>query len=157
MKAKHLNPFVTAAKSVLGQFFPDAQFERGELEVIDQPGNPRSVAVLIGISGDLEGRVIYEMHKETAVDLAAEMNGEDIPGFNEMVRSTIQELGNIVSGNAAQELESTENELSISITPPSLIVGEDTQISDSVSQSYIQVPLLTNDNEILINLSVRES
>ncbi|MFB6354915.1 MAG: chemotaxis protein CheX [bacterium] len=157
MKAKYLNPFISAGTSVLRQFMPDIEIERGELEVVDQPSSPRTIAVYIGISGDLEGRVIYEMNKVTAVNLASAMNGEDLPGFNELVRSTIQELSNIISGNASQELETNADNKSINITPPSMIIGEETEISDSVTESFIQVPLNTNYGEILINLAVREN
>lgn len=114
-------------------------------------------ATYIGISGDLEGRVIYEMNRITAVNLASEMNDEDIPGLNELVRSTIQELGNIISGNATTKLRNVANKKTISITPPSMIVGSDTEISDNVSRKFLKVPLKTNMGDIYINLAVRES
>lgn len=156
MKAEYLNPFITAGTSVLRQFIPDIEIERGDADVVQQPGHPRSVATYIGISGDLEGRVIYEMNRVTAIELAEAMNEDDnIPGLNELVRSTIQELANIISGNASRELEG--DGLSISITPPSMIIGEDTEISDSVSETFIQLPLQTNYGEIMINLAVRET
>lgn len=158
MEAEYLNPFITAATSVLRQFIPDVEIERGNPDVIDQPGHPRSVATYIGISGDLEGRVIYEMNRLTAIELARAMNEDpDIPGLNELVRSTIQELANIISGNASRELEGMEEGLSISITPPTMIIGEDTEISDSVSETFVQLPLDTNYGELMINLAVRKT
>lgn len=157
MKAEYLNPFINAATSVLRQFIPDIDINRGEIDIIDQPGHPRTVATYIGISGDLEGRVMYEMNRSTAVGIAEVMNGEELPGLNDLTRSTIQELGNIISGNASQELKQGFDGLTINITPPSLIIGENTEITDSVSDRFISVPLDTNYGEVVINLSVREN
>lgn len=157
MKADYLNPFISAATDVLEQFIPDIEIERGELNATSSPLETLGVAVYIGISGELEGRVIYDMDRQTAVDLASAMNGEDLPGMNELVRSTLQELGNVISGNATTNLRQEADSKTIDITPPSMIVGADTEISDSVEQSLIQVPLKTNYGTLIINLAVREN
>lgn len=157
MKAEYLNPFIEAATDVLKQFIPDIEIDRGELDATTSPSETLGVAVYIGISGDLEGRVIYDMGRETAVDLASAMNQEDLPGMNELVRSTLQELGNVISGNATTNLRKAADSRTIDITPPSMIVGADTEISDSVEQTLIQVPLQTNYGTLVINLAVRES
>lgn len=157
MKAQYINPFVKTAISTLEQFIPDIEIERGELEVSESPFEAGGTATYIGISGDLEGRVIYEMNRITAVNIASEMNGEDLPGMNDLVRSTIQELGNIISGNATTELRSAAEEKEIEITPPSMIIGKDTEITDSVSSKFLRVPLETNHGNIHINVAVRES
>ncbi len=157
MKAEYINPFVKTAISTLEQFISDIEIERGELEVSESPFEAGGTATYIGISGDLEGRVIYEMNRITAVNIASAMNDEDFPGMNDLVRSTIQELGNIISGNATTELRSAADEKVIEITPPTMIIGSDTKITDSVSSKFLRVPLETNYGDIHINVAVRES
>lgn len=157
MKAEYINPFVTAAISTLQQFIPEIEINRGDLDVSQTPSQSLGTATYIGISGDIEGRVIYDMNRVTAVKIASEMNGEDIPGLNELVRSTIQELGNIITGNASAKLHKQLDGKHIDITPPSLIVGEDMEISDSISDKYLQVPLESNLGTILINVNIKES
>ncbi|MFB6355942.1 MAG: chemotaxis protein CheX [bacterium] len=156
MKADHLNPFISAAQDVLQQFLPEIDIELGDPSISDAPTETLGAATYIGISGELEGRVIYDMDRVTATNLASAMNGEEIPGMNELVRSTIQELANVISGNAATNLRREAEDKEIDITPPSMIVG-DTEISDSVSRQYITVPLATNHGTIIINLAVRET
>ncbi len=156
MKAEYINPFVSSAISTLEQFIPDIEIERGELDVADTPSHTLGAAVYIGISGKLKGRVIYDMGRITAVKIASEMNGEDIPGLNDLVRSTIQELGNIITGNASSKLHKQLDGKHIDITPPSLIVGDETEISDSISSKYLVVPLQTDLGEIIINLNIKE-
>lgn len=157
MKAKYLNPFLSAANNVIQQFIPDIDIERGELSAAKSPTESLGVAVFIGISGELEGRVIYDMEPSTAINLASAMNGEDIPEVNDLVRSTLQELGNVISGTATTNLRQAAESKTIDITPPSMILGPDTEISDSVQQTLIQVPLETNYGTLVINLAVRES
>ncbi len=157
MKAEYINPFVTSAISTLEQFIPGIEIDRGELDISDSPSQSLGTATYIGISGDIEGRVIYDMNRITAVKVASKMNGEDIPGLNDMVRSTIQELGNIITGNASSKLHKQLDGKHIDITPPSLIVGEDMEISDSVSSKYLQVPLNTNLGTVLINVNIQEN
>lgn len=157
MKADYINPFVSSAISTLQQFIPDLEIDRGELSLSSTPSQSLGTATYIGISGDLRGRVIYDMNRVTAVRIASKMNGEDIPGLNELVRSTIQELGNIITGNASSKLHKQLDGKHIDITPPSLIVGEDMEISDSVSKKYLQVPLETNLGTILINVNIKEN
>jgi len=157
MKAQFINPFVTAAISTLKQFIPDIEIERGELDFASAPAETLGAAVYIGISGELQGRVIYDMGRTTAVKIASAMNQEDLPGLNDMVRSTIQELGNIISGNASSKLHKELDGKHIDITPPSMIVGNDTQISDSVSSKYLMVPLNTNYGQLIINVNIREN
>lgn len=155
MKADYINPFVRTAVRTLKQFIPDLEIERGEVTLAKSPFETVGTATYIGISGDLQGRVIYEMDRDTAVKIASEMNGEELPGMNEMVRSTIQELGNIISGNATTELRKAAGEKEIDITPPSMIVGNETEISDSVSSEFLCVPLETNLGEVVINVAVK--
>lgn len=154
MKAQFINPFVTAAVSTLEQFIPDSEINRGELNVAEAPVQTRGAAVYIGISGELQGRVIYDMDRSTAIKIANAMNHENLSELNDLVCSTIQELGNIISGNATSKLHEELNGKKVNITPPSMIVGGDTQISDSVDSKYLKVPLNCNCGEILINLNI---
>ena len=156
MKAEYINPFISSLVEVLEQYVEDIEFERGELDVIEQPTETLGTMTLVGISGDLQGRVLYIMNRPAAVSIAEIMNGEDFPGLNEMVRSTIQELCNIVSGNAATKLRQAADDKTIDLTPPSMVVGTDTEISDNINGKLLEVPLETNYGDILVNLAVKE-
>lgn len=157
MKAKYVNPFLTAFIEVMQQFIDDLEIERGEPSVAEAPFTSRGAAVYIGISGDLEGRVIYDMSRVTAVELASAMTEESLPGLNEMVRSTIQELAKRISGNVGTKLGEVDGPIAIDITPPSLIVGADAEISDSISSEFLKVPLETNYGTVEVNMAVRET
>ncbi len=158
MKADHINPFVNSAKEVLQQFVPNLEIERGELGLEPTPADLLGATVYLGISGFLEGRVVYDMEPETAVNIASAMNHEELTELNELARSTIQELGNMISGNAATKLrERVETADEIFLSPPSMIMGEDTKLSDSAASKYLKIPLETNLGELVISVAVKES
>lgn len=156
MKVDYLNPFIRATTEVLRQFISDVEIERGELDLVDSPTETLGTMTYIGITGDLEGRVIYNMKRKAAVNIAGKMNGEEFQGMNNMVRSSIQELCNIITGNAGKYLHEAADGKDIEVTPPSLVTGRDTEVSDKINNKLIDVPLNTNYGEIIINLAVQE-
>ena len=56
--------------------------------------------VILKIDGDITGQVILDMSKEVAIKLAEIMNMEEIGEFNEMVKSSVQEIGESLSEKA---------------------------------------------------------
>jgi chemotaxis protein CheX len=157
LKAAYINPFVTKSVDTLRQFLPDADIERGDISAEETPFKADGTVTYLGISGDLEGRVIFQMEIDTALKIAGAMNQEEFDELNDIARSTIQELGNIISGNATTQLRSTADGKTIDITPPCLMIGQETTISDSVRSNYLKVPLHTTYGDFIINLAVQEA
>lgn len=154
MKAEHLNPFTEAAAYVLKEVLSDLEISRGALEVKQGPMITRGVATLIGITGQLRGHVIYDMDRKTALDLASAMNGEKLAGMNALVRSTINELANMISGNAASRLAGAGYRCDI--TPPTFIVGEQSEIFAFKGVQHLIVPIETPFGRVSISLAIQE-
>lgn len=157
MKADYINPFISATKNVLNQFISDIEFNHGEVKLENSQFSTTGVAAIVGISGDLEGRVILDMNIKTAKRIAGQMDGEQFEDLNEMAKACIQELANMMSGKATTTFRNKNNKLTINISPPSLLVGKDATIRDSVNTKLIKVPLKTNYGNLLINLGVKEN
>ena len=80
------------------------------------------------------------------------MGGMTVDTFDDMAKSAISELGNMIIGNTATIL-STRG-ISVEITPPSLLVGENIDVSPSIKQT-ICVPLdLGDSRNVDINVSI---
>lgn len=157
MKADYLNPFVQSSITVLGQFDSDLTVNRLDPSTVDSPYRTLGVTSYLGLTGALAGRVIYDMERKTARSIAGAMNGEPSLEMNDLGRSALQELSNMISGNAVTRLQNNGIDQDLDITPPSLIVGEGSEISDHQSNTYVQIPLETNHGQFLINLSISES
>ncbi|CAH0312207.1 CheY-P phosphatase CheX [Peribacillus simplex] len=111
---KVLNGTILAVKSVT-PFSLDVQTP----SLIRQPFEQESISILIGMTGDIRGRIIIEGTNGCMIKIGESMFGMPLEG--EMLESFAAELGNMLAGNIATSLAG-ENTL-IDITPPTVIVG----------------------------------
>ncbi|PCJ17208.1 MAG: chemotaxis protein CheX [Candidatus Cloacimonadota bacterium] len=151
---KILNPFFTSSFEVISEMAEGAKVTKGKLSLTDSSKfKSKGLAVIIGVTGVIEGRVILDMPISVAVKLASLMNFEEITKSNELVRSSLGELGNMISGKAVSRL--MEQGYQLNITPPSVFEGEGVTVSDTFSQQNIQAPLILDFGVIDVNLALR--
>jgi len=144
VKAEQLNPFLLSAKQVLQQVCQiDVQF--GPISKDDFYVNGEPLFIMLGITGEITGQVCVVMETDTAKDIASRMMmGMPITELDDMAKSALSELGNMMMGNAATLL-SNSNVL-IDITPPTLVFGS--AMITSPEMAVIKVPLLYQNHEI---------
>ena len=64
----------------------------------------KGVAAWIWLTGDIEGRIIFDLDPKTATKVASGFAGMEVPESDELVRETVCELANQVIGNAVTAL-----------------------------------------------------
>lgn len=84
-----------------------------------QPFVQKEMGVLIGIIGDVKGRIIIDSTSDCFSAIGATMFGMPLEG--EMLESFTGELGNMIAGNICTSVAG--NGVEIDITPPTVIVG----------------------------------
>ncbi|MFC0523217.1 chemotaxis protein CheX [Pontibacillus salicampi] len=87
--------------------------------VIQEPLIQADLGVLIGMTGDMEGRLLIEGTRECISSIGSSMFG--MPIGDEMLESFTGELANMIAGNLATIVSGRE--VHIDITPPTVIVG----------------------------------
>ena len=70
---EYINPFFESLSTVLHDML-GANPRRGEMYVKSTSTPILGVAAIIGLFGDLEGRVLYDMSEKTALAISSEMN-----------------------------------------------------------------------------------
>jgi chemotaxis protein CheX len=151
MKVEFINPFIAAAYLVL-ENMGNHKTEKGKLCVKSSPVAGSEVNSIIGVTGDIRGQVLYSMTAETAKKLASSMlMGMPVVEFDELCKSAINELGNMITGNAASELSNIG--LNCTITPPSLVMGENVSVSFKDAQILV-IPLMTDFGEFTIYVAL---
>ncbi|MFS0576328.1 chemotaxis protein CheX [Sporosarcina sp. 179-K 3D1 HS] len=85
-----------------------------------QPYEQMELSVLIGLVGDIKGRLLIDVTEEAIDVIGQSMFGMKIEG--EMVESFTGELGNMVAGNLCTVLENDGVKLDIS--PPTVMTGK---------------------------------
>lgn len=151
IQVEYINPFVTAAYEVLRAEI-GGEIERGDLRIVQTHYTSQDVTVMIGVTGEIEGMVLFGTAELTAVRMASKILGEKIPVFNELAESAFAEIGNVISGLAMAEFE--KSEIKCSISPPTVLIGHGTIIS-SLSIQRLLIPLLTQFGTIEISIALR--
>jgi chemotaxis protein CheX len=140
MNVQYLNPFLESASAVIQQFC-NVTITRGELAVTEWDYRDDHTWIRIGMTGHLEGHVFFGLHNDLALRIvSAMMGGFPVSELDELGKSAISELGNMISGNASTILYSQGVE--IDITPPQLIQHRDML---AVSGPALSAPLDLSD------------
>lgn len=151
MRVEYINPFVESAAYVLREV-ASLEVVRGTPTLKSSVFPAPPITVLLGMVGDVKGQVIYGMGRETGLALVSRMMmGASVTEFDEVARSAIGEVGNMVTGMAATKLEKLGAKVSIS--PPTVIMGNQMEIS-AIKTKVIVVPLETELGLIEINIGV---
>ena len=157
MRVEYINPFVEAAFNVLKEVL-QTDVKRGDLFLKSTTMQIQGVAALVGLAGDVEGRVLFDMTKSTALSVASSMNGEDMKVLDDMVKATITELANMITAQAVTKLHDLG--FKFDLTPPALFSGDNMEISNTMEVEALIVPMELGpggkDGKIEINVVIRE-
>lgn len=152
MNIKFLNPFVEAALEVL-QAEANLSADRGALSLQKSALSTSDITVLIGVVGQVQGVVLYELSTATALALVSRMMGQSFAEFDSLAQSGIAELGNVITGRASIKL--AEAGFVSNISPPTLVRGSGIRIT-TLDFPRILVPLISESGNIVVNLALRE-
>ncbi|GHV28443.1 chemotaxis protein CheX [Spirochaetia bacterium] len=153
MRVEYINPFVEAAFGVLKEVL-NTEVKRGDLYLKSTTMSIMGVAALVGLAGDVEGRVVFDMTKQTALGVAGAMNNETFTAMDELAKATIQELANMITAQAVTKLHALG--FKFDLTPPALFTGENMEISNREVEALIVPMELGSIGKIEINVAVRE-
>lgn len=154
MKVEYINPFIKASTEVL-QMIAQINFVTGKPYTKLSPFTPSSVLIVVGITGAIQGQAIISMEEELAKTVASKMMmGMPVTELDEMSKSALSELGNMVMGNAATLLYN--DQIHVDITPPTLMVGEGITISSS-TMTTVGVPLNSDFGTMTFDISLKET
>ena len=126
MRQEYVNPFLAPARTVwrteLGH-----PLELASVGGVSHRFTTEDITAAIGISGHLQGSVLYGFPRGTARAVIDLMLGSEVDARSELALSTFGEIANMITGNAATEL--AEAGYSCEISPPIMIVPAGSEIS----------------------------
>lgn len=142
MRVEHINPFIQGTEGILktvcgvstslGKIYKKPQIAVGEY------------SILIEIVGELKGVVFYSMNENTACKIASKMmSGMPISALDDMSKSALCELSNMISGNVATIFSGMN--ISVDIKPPIFNDGK----TPSQAYEFITIPINIDDSGIL--------
>lgn len=138
MNVEYINPFIEASKNVL-KGAADIDISLGRIYIKESPYMSDCVAIMVGVTGKIRGQATFSLSRDLAQKIAsAMMMGMPVTELDEMAKSALSELGNMIMGNTATIFFGKG--LKIDITPPTILTGDNIQFSTTKSQT-ITVPL----------------
>lgn len=153
MDVNNINCILDAFSSVLPQLGMQ-NIQKAGLNVkgryIDSPG----VMIIIGISGDIKGSILYGLSEESAKKIASKMMmGAPVDTLDELAQSAISELVNMLTATASTNF-SNQN-IKTDISTPTLICGDST--ANTNSDKVICVNMVTDNIPIDVNIALEQS
>ncbi len=150
MDVKFMNPFVESFTTVMPQLgFENVQL--GAMSEKDKEVEVNGIAVILGIVGAMRGNVVYAIDVESAKQIASVMMmGMPVEEFDEMAKSALSELTNMLTANAATAFSNIGIEIDIST--PTMLQGNEMGIKMS-SNDILCVSLLADGVPVEINVA----
>lgn len=155
MNAEIINPFISSFMSVFPNFgFND--IKRKGISLIAPKQNNDNVLILLGVIGDYRGNVIYRISENDAKKVASKMMmGIPIEELDDMSKSALSELSNMLTANASTFLH--DENIKIDITVPTFIQGSIKEIQTDSIKEGICVTFAVDDVEINLELSLKKT
>ncbi len=123
MDYNYIKPFIDSATKILKEV-TDTNARKSSAYMTSSKQKKLHGGLYIDITGDVAGRIIFNLSKEMVHGFASKMVGKNIEDSEsrnllkdeEFVQSTVGELGNLISGNAITTLENSH--YNCNIYPP---------------------------------------
>lgn len=154
MNAEVVNKFLGATKSILADYFNIEIFPGGVPQAIPPSSAMEPVTVVLEMNGDLAGQFLLGCTVPVALEVArAMMFNPAWPEFDDMCRSALAELGNMVAGTASTSL--SEMGMLVDLTPPLVVTGSNVQVHFSVPV-ILSVPVQTSAGELRVFIALKQ-
>lgn len=152
MKTGFVNPFIEAAIKVLS-VEAGCTVDRGTPRLETDKAVTNDLAVIVGVTGEARGLVMYNFAEITAKGIASAMFGHPIPTLDRLAESALAELANVITGSAAMNLE--REGYMCTLTPPTMIQGRNTMVT-MVNLLRLVIPVKTQYGPVDICIALRD-
>jgi chemotaxis protein CheX len=146
-----IQPFINAADAVLSQGLK-SPMSIGNLSMEQEAYRRKGIAALIWLTGDIEGRIIFDLDPPTAVSIASRFAGSQLPESDELVRETVCELANQVIGNAVTTLN--DQGFHFRVHPPVMHTSEQGSQSSEDTEAMV-LSFETESGVVFMNIALR--
>lgn len=151
MDVKVINAMLKSLVKVFSESI-NTKVELGKPEIAKDLARGYDLVTVVGFNGNLEGNLVYGFTQELSLEIIQKMMGMPYDKLDDLAMSAIGELGNMVSGNIAMNLEQIGKP--IDITPPSVIFGKEIHVN--VEGVILKIPAAIADFHFEVNMVLRE-
>lgn len=150
MDVRYINPFIKSVSNVFQTMLSiDITFGKPTAK---QNSTPRpDVSAIIGFSGDASGSVVLGFEKSTALKVASAFAGTELGIDDPDFADALGELANMVAGGAKANFEG----FNITISLPSVIVGEAHEVIKSKAHPSLVIPCHLSLGDFIVEVAMK--
>ena len=151
MRMELIQPFMNSAAAVLAQSL-GCEARIGDVSMEEEAYRRKGMAALVVITGDIEGRIIFDVDPATAAKVAAFLAGGEVESSDDLVRETVCELANMVIGNAVTTLN--DEGIRFHIEPPQ-VHADEKGLAGSEDTEALVLCFDTSNGNLYMNIAMR--
>jgi len=151
MKMELIQPFINAADAVLADSL-ESPTTIGNLSMEEEAYRRRGVAARIMVTGDIEGRIIFDVDPSTAMRVASRFAGQELPASQDVMCETVCELANQVIGNAVTSLN--DQGFHFRVHPPEVHTSEHGDGTSEDTEALVMC-IETGSGKVFMNVAMR--
>ena len=152
MDARIVNAFIDSVVSTLKNSLR-VNPKLGKPSIVQRLTPDHSIVTVLGITGDVDGNLIYTFSNETGLKVVSAMMGMEYNQLDEIALSAFGELGNMTVGILTMNLEKLGYRTDV--TPPTVISGENLKMK--TEGKILKLPLtLFSENDVDVCLIIKE-
>ncbi len=151
MHMELIQPFINSADAVLGDGL-ESSVSIENLAMDENAYRRHGIAAEICLTGDIEGRIIFDAGQKTAACFARHLAGSEVPHTEEAFREAVCELANQVIGNAVTVLN--DQGFSFRVHPPTIHSSEQGSKSSEDTEAMVMA-FNTEFGIVFMNIALR--
>jgi chemotaxis protein CheX len=153
MRMELIQPFINAADAVLAQGL-QSSISIGSISMEEETYRRKGIAALIWLTGDIEGRIVFDLDLKTASQIAGHFSGTTLPESDQMVKEAVCELANQVVGNAVTTLN--DQGFHFRVHPPVLHTSDQGTKTSEDTEAMV-LCFETQSGSVFMNIALRYS
>lgn len=151
MRMELIQPFINSADAVLAQGL-GSSVSIENLSMEEEAYRRKGLAAEVCLTGDIEGRIIFDVDPKTATSFASRLAGTELPGTDELVREAVCELANQIIGNAVTVLN--DEGFQFRVHPPTLHTSEKGAKGSEDTEALVMC-FSTESGAVFMNVALR--
>src|SRR5271167_1926669 len=152
MRMDLIQPFINSADAVLAQAL-ESPISIENLSMEEEAYRRKGIAAEVFLTGEIEGRIIFDVDLGTALQLASRLAGVAVSETDEeLVREAICELANQIIGNAVTTLN--DQGFHFHVRPPVLHTSERGSKSSEDTEALV-MGFNTASGNFFMNMALR--
>lgn len=153
MNAAIINPFLSSTLDLFKEMFAIEASAAAPYILNEQQNHRWEISGILGITGDCQGILAFRLPRMLA-DKLLEKSGVKTATEaerKETVNGMVGELTNIISGNASSKFDN----ITIDISPPVVILGENHQIAWPKIAPVIAIPFTSTHGPFEVDVCIK--